>query len=64
VNNRGTKHSACWIIGATPDRRNDGLRESACSWRELLLDLKRRGHIPLRHHNARAKSLGSRVDAR
>jgi putative transposase len=37
------------IIGATPDGKKelvglaDGLRESAQSWRELLLDLKRRG---------------------
>src|SRR5215211_6461674 len=37
------------IIGATPEGRKelvgftDGLRESAQSWRELLLDLKRRG---------------------
>lgn len=37
------------IIGATPEGRKelvgftDGLRESAESWRELLLDLKRRG---------------------
>ena len=37
------------IIGATPEGRkelvgiSDGIRESAQSWRELLLDLKRRG---------------------
>jgi len=37
------------IIGATPEGKkelvglNDGVRESAQSWRELLLDLKRRG---------------------
>ena len=37
------------IIGATPEGRKelvgltDGVRESALSWRELLLDLKRRG---------------------
>ena len=37
------------IIGATPEGRkelvglSDGIRESAHSWRELLLDLKRRG---------------------
>jgi Transposase, Mutator family len=37
------------IIGATPEGKKelvglaDGLRESAQSWRELLLDLKRRG---------------------
>jgi putative transposase len=37
------------IIGATPEGRKelvgltDGMRESAQSWRELLLDLKRRG---------------------
>jgi transposase-like protein len=37
------------IIGATPEGRkelvglSDGVRESAQSWRELLLDLKRRG---------------------
>jgi len=37
------------IIGATPEGRKelvgltDGVRESAQSWRELLLDLKRRG---------------------
>lgn len=37
------------IIGATPEGRKelvgftDGLRESALSWRDLLLDLKRRG---------------------
>jgi len=37
------------IIGATPDGKKelvgliDGVRESAQSWRELLLDLKRRG---------------------
>jgi putative transposase len=37
------------IIGATPEGKkalvglNDGVRESARSWRELLLDLKRRG---------------------
>jgi hypothetical protein len=37
------------IIGATPEGKKelvglaDGLRESAHSWRELLLDLKRRG---------------------
>jgi putative transposase len=37
------------IIGATPEGRKelvgltDGVRESAHSWRELLLDLKRRG---------------------
>ena len=42
------------IIGATPEGRKeligftDGLRESAQDWRELLLDLKRRGlaHAP------------------
>jgi putative transposase len=37
------------IIGATPDGKKelvgltDGVRESALSWKELLLDLKRRG---------------------
>ena len=37
------------IIGATPEGKQelvgliDGVRESAQSWRELLLDLKRRG---------------------
>ena len=37
------------IIGATPEGRKelvgliDGVRESALSWKELLLDLKRRG---------------------
>jgi Transposase, Mutator family len=37
------------IIGATPEGKKelvalaDGLRESALSWKELLLDLKRRG---------------------
>jgi Transposase, Mutator family len=37
------------IIGATPEGKKelvgliDGVRESAQSWRELLLDLKRRG---------------------
>jgi hypothetical protein len=36
------------IIGATPEGKElvgliDGVRESARSWRELLLDLKRRG---------------------
>jgi transposase-like protein len=37
------------IIGATPEGKKelvgftDGMRESAESWRELLLDLKRRG---------------------
>jgi Transposase, Mutator family len=37
------------IIGATPKGKKelvglvDGVRESAQSWRELLLDLKRRG---------------------
>src|SRR5262249_49863234 len=37
------------IIGATPEGRkelvglSDGIRESAQSWREMLLDLKRRG---------------------
>jgi hypothetical protein len=37
------------IIGATPEGKKelvglaDGLRESAHSWRDLLLDLKRRG---------------------
>src|SRR5262245_27584816 len=37
------------IIGATPEGKkelvglNDGVRESAQSWREMLLDLKRRG---------------------
>jgi putative transposase len=37
------------IIGATPEGKKelvgliDGVRESAESWRELLLDLKRRG---------------------
>src|SRR5262249_57908280 len=37
------------IIGATPEGKKelvgliDGVRESAHSWRELLLDLKRRG---------------------
>jgi transposase-like protein len=42
------------IIGATPEGKkeliglSDGIRESAQSWRELLLDLKRRGlaHAP------------------
>jgi putative transposase len=42
------------IIGATPEGKkelvglSDGIRESAHSWRELLLDLKRRGlaHAP------------------
>jgi transposase-like protein len=45
-----TPHNACWsIIGATPEAQEgtcwptDGVRESAQSWRELLLDLKRRG---------------------
>jgi transposase-like protein len=39
------------IIGATPEGKkelvglNDGVRESAQSWRELLLDLKRRGLV-------------------
>jgi transposase-like protein len=39
------------IIGATPEGRKelvcltDGVRESAQSWRELLLDLKRRGLV-------------------
>jgi transposase-like protein len=38
-------------IGATPEGKKelvgllDGLRESAQSWRELLLDLKRRGLV-------------------
>jgi transposase-like protein len=36
------------IIGATPEGKKelvgiDGVRESAQSWRELLLDLRRRG---------------------
>jgi transposase-like protein len=37
------------IIGATPEAKKelvgliDGMRESAQSWKELLLDLKRRG---------------------
>ncbi len=37
------------IIGATPEGKKelvgftDGVRESAHEWRELLLDLKRRG---------------------
>ena len=41
--------SAAVIIGATPEGKKelvgliDGVRESALSWRELLLDLKRRG---------------------
>jgi putative transposase len=40
------------IIGATPEGRKelvgftDGIRESAESWRDLLLDLKRRGLAP------------------
>jgi transposase-like protein len=42
------------IIGATPEGKKelvglaDGIRESAQSWRDLLLDLKRRGlaHAP------------------
>jgi transposase-like protein len=39
------------IIGATPEGKKelvgllDGVRESAQSWRELLLDLKRRGLV-------------------
>src|SRR2546423_15265867 len=45
------RHRTCLliIIGATPEGRKelvgltDGVRESAQSWRELLLDLKRRG---------------------
>jgi putative transposase len=42
--------NACWSsIGATPEGKKelvgliDGVRESAQSWKELLLDLKRRG---------------------
>src|SRR6478752_1586922 len=44
-----TPHNALVIIGATPEGKKeligltDGVRESAQSWRELLLDLKRRG---------------------
>src|SRR5260370_4425777 len=45
-----TKSSASWVlIGATPEGRKelvgftDGARESAHDWRDLLLDLKRRG---------------------
>jgi transposase-like protein len=47
---RGRCPSACWsFIGATPEGKKelvgliDRVRESAQSWRELLLDLKRRG---------------------
>jgi putative transposase len=54
---RRYRHEASWsfcrraliIIGAPPEGRKDlvgltdGMRESAQSWRELLLDLKRRG---------------------
>ena len=42
------------IIGATPEGKKelvgliDGVRESAQSWRELLLDLKRRGLVDRR----------------
>jgi putative transposase len=40
------------IIGATADGKKelvgltDGIRESAQSWKELLLDLKRHGNRP------------------
>src|SRR6266511_4668957 len=49
---RGSLHSVRTvqaIIGATPQGKKelvglaDGVRESALSWKELLLDLKRRG---------------------
>jgi putative transposase len=41
--------SACWSFGAIPEGKKelvgliDGVRESSQSWKELLLDLKRRG---------------------
>jgi hypothetical protein len=48
---RGARQAQCIlvIIGATPEGKKelvgfaDGVRESAESWRDLLLDLKRRG---------------------
>ena len=52
------------IIGATPEGKKelvgliDGVRESAQSWRELLLDLKRRGHCP--EHRARCRPPANR----
>src|ERR1700751_4776780 len=44
-------HSECilWLVGATPEGRKElvgfqvGARESAQSWRELLIDVKQRG---------------------
>jgi len=50
------------IIGATPEGKKelvgltDGVRESAQSWRELLLDLKRRGLVRARTRGRRRRA--------
>jgi transposase-like protein len=52
VRMEGKKQCLLVVIGATPEGHKelialeDGVRESAQSWRELLLDLKRRGLDP------------------
>jgi len=52
------------IIGATPEGKKelvgliDGVRESAQSWRELLLDLKRRRDLRQRRVRRRRRALG------
>jgi putative transposase len=43
------------LIGATPEGKKElvgfqtGVRESAQSWRELLIDIRQRGPRPCRH---------------